>query len=247
MERKTIFKIAAAGTSVALIIGGAGIATAHPSNEKGKKTFSRALSSLVGKGTITQNQADEITKAIDADRTAQEVAHTAAQTARESLVATTLGIDTATIKSRMATGETLAAIAGTKTDALIAALVKLETTEIDARVTAGVLTAAQATTKKATLQARVTAEINKTRGSMGGRPSMGDRMGDRMGDGMGGPGKGGPGRGGKGDHMGGDNRGGRGHGGGFGDRDGGTGPSVNSGLTNNATTGVAVAPASLKA
>ena len=229
MERKTIFKIAAAGTSVALIIGGAGIATAHPSNEKGKKTFSRALSSLVGKGTITQNQADEITKAIDADRTAQEVAHTAAQTARESLVATTLGIDTATIKSRMATGETLAAIAGTKTDALIAALVKLETTEIDARVTAGVLTAAQATTKKATLQARVTAEINKTRGSMGG------------------PGKGGPGRGGKGDHMGGDNRGGRGHGGGFGDRDGGTGPSVNSGLTNNATTGTTGAPASLKA
>ena len=229
MERKTIFKIAAAGTSVALIIGGAGIATAHPSNEKGKKTFSRALSSLVGKGTITQNQADEITKAIDADRTAQEVAHTAAQTARESLVATTLGIDTATIKSRMATGETLAAIAGTKTDALIAALVKLETTEIDARVTAGVLTAAQATTKKATLQARVTAEINKTRGSMGG------------------PGKGGPGRGGKGDHMGGDNRGGRGHGGGFGDRDGGTGPSVNGGLTNNATTGTTGAPASLKA
>ena len=228
MERKTIFKIAAAGTSVALIIGGAGIATAHPSNEKGKKTFSRALSSLVGKGTITQNQADEITKAIDADRTAQEVAHTAAQTARESLVATTLGIDTATIKSRMAAGETLAAIAGTKTDALIAALVKLETTEIDARVTAGVLTAAQATTKKATLQARVTAEINKTRGSMGG------------------PGKGGPGRGGKGDHMGGDNRGGRGHGGGFGDRDGGTGPSVNSGLTNNATTGTTAAPASLK-
>ena len=229
MERKTIFKIAAAGTSVALIIGGAGIATAHPSNEKGKKTFSRALSSLVGKGTITQNQADEITKAIDADRTAQEVAHTAAQTARESLVATTLGIDTATIKSRMAAGETLAAIAGTKTDALIAALVKLETTEIDARVTAGVLTAAQATTKKATLQARVTAEINKTRGSMGG------------------PGKGGPGRGGKGDHMGGDNRGGRGHGGGFGDRDGGTGPSVNGGLTNNATTGTTAAPASLKA
>ena len=228
MERKTIFKIAAAGTSVALIIGGAGIATAHPSNEKGKKTFSRALSSLVGKGTITQNQADEITKAIDADRTAQEVAHTAAQTARESLVATTLGIDTATIKSRMATGETLAAIAGTKTDALIAALVKLETTEIDARVTAGVLTAAQATTEKAALQARVTAEINKTRGSMGG------------------PGKGGPGRGGKGDHMGGDNRGGRGHGGGFGDRDGGTGPSVNSGLTNNATTGTTAAPASLK-
>ncbi len=229
MERKTKLKIAAAGTGVVLIISGAGIASADSSHAKGPNPFSRALSSLVGKGTITQNQADEITKAIDADRTAQEVAHTAAQTARESLVATTLGIDTATVKSRMAAGETLAAIAGTKTDALIAALVKLETTEIDARVTAGVLTAAQATTKKATLQARVTAEINKTRGSMGG------------------PGKGGPGRGGKGDHMGGDNRGGRGHGGGFGDRDGGTGPSVNGGLNNNATTGTTGPPASLKA
>ena len=229
MERKTKLKIAAAGTGVVLIISGAGIASADSSHAKGSNPFSRALSSLVGKGTITQNQADEITKAVDADRTAQDAARTASQTARENLVASTLGIDTATIKSRMEAGETLAAIAGTKTDALITALVKLETTEIDARVTTGVLTAAQATTEKAALQAHVTAEINKTRGLMGG------------------PGKGGPGRGGKGDHMGGDNRGGRGHGGGFGDRDGGTGPSVNGGLTNNATTGTTAAPASLKA
>ena len=194
MERKTKLKIAAAGTGVVLIIGGAGIASADPSNTKGSNPFSRALSSLVGKGTITQNQADEITKALDADRTAQAAARAAAQTARENLVATTLGIDTATIKSRMAAGETLAAIAGTKSDALIAALVKLETTEIDARVTAGTLTAAQATTEKAALQARITAEINNARGLMGGRPSIGGgfgggMMGDNDGDHgmMGGP------------------------------------------------------------
>jgi len=180
MERKTKLKIAATGTGVALILGGAGIASADTTNSKGSNPFSRALSSLVGKGTITQNQADEITKALDADRTAQNTARSAAQTARESLVASTLGIDAATIKTRMAAGETLATIAGTKTDVLIAALVKFESTEIDARVTAGNLTAAQATTEKAALQTRIAAEISNAHGMMGGRPSIGGGNGGGM-------------------------------------------------------------------
>ena len=196
MERKTKLKIAAASTGAALILGGAGIASANTTHSKGSNPFSRALSSLVGKGTITQNQADEITKAIDADRTAQIAARTAEQTARDNLVASTLGIDTATIKTRLAAGETLAAIAGTKKDALITALVKFEYTEIDARVTAGTITAAQATSEKANLQARVTAEINNTGGMTAGRPSIGGGFGGgfgggKMGDGdhgmMGGP------------------------------------------------------------
>ncbi|MEI6251001.1 MAG: hypothetical protein WCP54_07575, partial [Actinomycetes bacterium] len=86
----------------------------------------------------------------------------------------------ATIKNRMAAGETLAAIAGTKTDALIAALVKFESSEIDARVTAGALTAAQATTEKAALQTRITAEISNAHGMMGGRPSIGGGNGGGM-------------------------------------------------------------------
>lgn len=192
MERKTKIKIAAASTGAALILGGAGIASANTTHSKGSDPFSRALSSLVGKGTITQNQADEITKAIDADRTAQIAARTAEQTARDNLVASTLGIDTATIKTRLAAGETLAAIAGTKKDALITALVKFESTEIDARVTAGTITAAQATSEKANLQARVTAEINNVGGMMTGRQSIGGGFGGgKMGDGdhgmMGGP------------------------------------------------------------
>jgi hypothetical protein len=184
MERKTKLKIAAASTGAALILGGAGIASANTTHSKGSNPFSRALSSLVGKGTITQNQADEITKAIDADRTAQIAARTAEQTARDNLVASTLGIDTATIKTRMAAGETLAAIAGTKKDALITALVKFEYTEIDARVTAGTITAAQATSEKANLQARVTAEINNTGGMTAGRPSIGGGFGGGFGGGM---------------------------------------------------------------
>ena len=145
--------------------------------------FQTVLSGLVSKGTITQAQADAILAALIAARPAKDDndgvrpdkatmdAHRAAQ---EALVASTIGLDAATIKSRLAAGETLAAIAGAKKDALIAALVAFETKEIDARVTAGTLTAAQATTIKANLTAHVTAAINAVGGKrMGPKGGMG--------------------------------------------------------------------------
>jgi hypothetical protein len=147
--------------------------------------FKTVLSGLVTKGTITQAQADAVLAALVAakpgrgdgdndgvrpDKATMD-AHRAAQ---EALVASTIGIDAATIKTRLAAGETLAAIAGAKKDALIAALVAFETKEIDARVTAGTLTAAQATAKKADLTAHVTAAINAVGGKgMGPKGGMG--------------------------------------------------------------------------
>jgi hypothetical protein len=110
--------------------------------------------------------------------------------ARLALISSTIGVDAATIKTRLAAGETLAAIAGAKKDALITALVADETKRIDAAVTAGKLTAAQATTLKSTLTARVTTEVNSVR-PMG--PKGGDK-GDR--------GHSGPKNGGKGGAMG---------------------------------------------
>jgi hypothetical protein len=92
------------------------------------------------------------------------------------------------VRTRLAAGESLGAIAGAKKAELIAVLVADETKRIDAAVTAGKLTAAQATTLKAGLTAHVTAEV--------------DQVGGKRGPGMGGPGKSG-----KGD------KGGRGHGG----------------------------------
>ncbi len=86
---------------------------------------------------------------------------------KEAIVLSTLGIDAATLKSRLEAGESLAAIAGSKKDALIAALVADETKQIDAAVTAGKLTAAQATTLKAGLTAHVTEEVNAV-GRIGG-------------------------------------------------------------------------------
>ena len=137
------------------------------------------LATLVAKGTITQAQADAIVAAANAARVAAEAARPAKPTkadhdARLALISTTIGIDSATIKSRIQAGETLAAIAGAKKDALIAALVADETKRIEADVTAGKLTAAQATTLKSGLVAHVTDEVNAVR-PMGPKGPMGDK------------------------------------------------------------------------
>jgi hypothetical protein len=153
------------------------------------------LSALVAKGTITQAQADAIIAAATAAETAKRAAHDADHAARdadrvalEALISKTIGVDSATVRTRLAAGESLGAIAGAKKAELIAVLVADETKRIDAAVTAGKLTAAQATTLKAGLTAHVTAEVDQ----VGGKHA---------------PGLGGPGKGGKGD------KGGRGHGG----------------------------------
>jgi polyhydroxyalkanoate synthesis regulator phasin len=149
------------------------------------------LTALVTKGTITQAQADAITAALTAAEAARPAKPLDADNAaRLTLISSTIGVDAATIKTRLAAGETLAAIAGAKKDALITALVADETKRIDAAVTAGKLTAAQATTLKSTLTAHVTTEVNSVR-PMG--PKGGDK-GDR--------GHSGPKNGGKGGAMG---------------------------------------------
>jgi len=145
------------------------------------------LSALVTKGTITQAQADAIIAAADAARAAAEALKPpklekptkADKDAQLALIATTIGVDTATIKSRLAAGETLAAIAGAKKDALIAALVADGTKRIDAAVTAGTLTAAQATNLKDRLLAHINEEVNEVRpaGPKGG--PKGEREGGK--------------------------------------------------------------------
>ena len=127
------------------------------------------LSGLVTKGTITQVQADAIKAAAlaaaeiaKANRPAKAMSPERA--AKDALISSVIGIDSATIKSRLQAGETLAAIAGSKKDALIAALVAEHSKKIDARLAAGKITAAQATTLKAALLAHVSEEINEVKG-----------------------------------------------------------------------------------
>ena len=153
----------------------AGVANPMAANPgKGPEAnFQTVLSGLVSKGTITQAQADAILAALIAARPAKDdndgvrpdkATMDAHRAAVEAVISTTIGLDAATIKSRLQAGETLAAIAGAKQDALIAALVAHETKEIDARVAAGTLTAAQATTIKADLTNRITTMVNSTPG-----------------------------------------------------------------------------------
>ena len=185
---------AVAITIAALTAGTVGVASAHDGMGKdaAKATI---LADLVKAGTITQAQADAISKkfdefkaTMDANKAANKAARDAHHAAEEALIASTLGIDAATIKTRLAAGESLATIAGAKKAALITALVAFETKEIDARVAAGKLTAAQATAIKAELTARVTAQVESVRGpkGMGHNDGKGPKgMGHKDGKGMG--------------------------------------------------------------
>ena len=171
-----------------------------------EQALATILKDLVSKGTLTQAQADAVTAAAVAAKAAHDANRPqggkggplgADRAAIETLVSTTIGVDTATIKSRLQAGESLAQIAGTKKDALIAALVADETKRIDAAVTAGKLTAAQATEMKTNLVAHVTEEVNAVggkapfgKGPKGGKGGHGGRgghdHGGPMGGGMGG-------------------------------------------------------------
>ena len=170
-------------TTVAISSGTVGVASADSKSKTNRVTVASSamkgprgldlaatLSALVAKGTITQAQADAVLAAANAARAAADAMRPAKpdHAARLALIATTIGVDAAAIQTRLAAGETLAAIAGAKKDALIAALVADETKRIDAAVAAGQMTAAQATAKKTNLTAHVTAEVNSVR-PMGGK------------------------------------------------------------------------------
>ena len=216
--------IAVAITTVALTVGSVGIGQAaskakvvstkitrtssngiaNPMAKSGGHAADLAatLSALVAKGTITQAQADAITAAATAAETAKRNAKDADHAAKdaervafEALISKTIGVDSATIRTRLAAGESLGAIAGAKKAELIAVIVADKTKRIDAEVTAGKLTAAQATTLKAGLAAHVTAEVDSVGGKRG--PGMGDKDGKGKGE-KGGRGHGGPGKGGMG-------------------------------------------------
>ena len=180
-----------------------GIANPMAKTAGPEEAVNSVLSALVTKGTITQAQADAIKAAFAAAAPVRGMdgpgkgmgPNDADRVALEALVSKTIGVDSATIRTRLAAGESLGAIAGAKKAELISVLVAEETKRIDANVTAGKLTAAQATTLKAGLTAHITAEIDQVGGKRGpamGGPDRGSK-GEKGGRGHGGPGMGGMG------------------------------------------------------
>ena len=184
MNKKRLL-VGVSSVVAAIAVVSTGIASAHGGMGKGAG-LSTLLSDLVKKGTITQSQADAITKALSDKAAAMGAERDADRAAKEAVITSTLGIDATTLRTRLQAGESLATIAGAKKDALITAIVAFETKEIDAKVTAGKITAAQATTLKANLTARVTDMVNSVKGpGMGMRGGM---HGDKDNKGMGGMG-----------------------------------------------------------
>ena len=204
VSKKKVIVIAI--TSMALTVGSIGVTNASTKSsvkvsmnmgmklpDAHKEKLAGVLSDLMKKGTLTQAQVDALNAAIAAARTATDAkrqelkaALDAERAAHEALVASTIGLDASVIKTRLAAGESLGAIAGTKRDALIAVLVADHTKRIDAAVTAGKLTAAQATVMKAGLVKFVTAQVDSVPGPKDGHkggPGMGGHKGHKGGKG----------------------------------------------------------------
>ena len=186
MKKKLVALALVAGLALS---GGSAIAASAHGGKGPKGNLDGVLSGLVGKGTLTQSQVDAIKKAIEEEHAAAHAARGAQASEFQNLIATTIGLDTATITSRLSAGESLGAIAGAKRQALIDALIAYHTKKIDQAVTDGKVTAAQATTLKAGLSASVTFFVDRVPGylHMGKGKGLGHDRGMGHGKGMKGP------------------------------------------------------------
>jgi len=157
MNKKLVAAIAA--TAIALNVSATAVASAD--NGKGRAGISSLLSGLVSNGTITQSQADAITKAAQDARAAAKGVMDKNREAINSVITSTLGISLDSLKIRLKAGESLATIAGDKKAALITAISAEINKQIDAAVTAGKLTATQATAQKMKTTERVTNMVER--------------------------------------------------------------------------------------
>ena len=159
MNKKALAAVAA------LVIGLSVSATSMASADqrRGKEPISSFLSGLVSNGTITQSQADAITKAAQDAAAAAKTVMKEKHAAFDAVITSTLGISLDTLTSRLKAGESLATIAGDKKDALISAMIAEINKQIDAALAAGKITTTQASAQKAKTPERVTNMVNKVK------------------------------------------------------------------------------------
>ena len=157
------------------------------------------LDSLVKDGTLTQDQADKVTSAVEAKVKEQRAEHDANRDARRqeflTVAAKAIGISTTDLEAQLKDGTTLADVAKANNvdpNAVVLALVADMNARTDAAVAAGKLTAEQGEQRKANAAERVTDMVNNgpRHGGPGGRHGgPGGRQGgpDMDGPGMGAP------------------------------------------------------------
>ena len=180
--------------------------TATASDEAGHPVLDTwiadALQPLIDDGTITQEQADAITAALEA---AAPVRGGRVGVSLDVLTSA-LGVTAQELRTAFADGQSIADVAaaqGVDVQTVIDALVAAATERIDAAVADGTLTSAQGAARTATLTARVTELVTHAGGPGGGRHDGGERPHGPMGpggpighdDGHMGPGQMGPGNG----------------------------------------------------
>ncbi len=194
--------VAAALTGVALAaVIGVGAASAADGNGPAGR-LADALSGLVSKGTITQQQADEVNKALAeswAKDRAEHEQERAARTAEiDALLTKTLGMDAAEVRTQIEGGKTLLEVAGDNADELAAGMLDLVGTRLDSAVKDGRITDSQAAETLARAQERADAWLAGEDSARAGRGlgllfglGMGaDGHGDGRGPGMHGDGRG---------------------------------------------------------
>lgn len=183
----TAVGVARSGSTPSSQVSGAPSTTVPKSgaNDHGKRhahggRLERVLADLVAKGTITQSQADAITKAMNEARpegrqgphgdgfgffrSAEKV---------NTAVANLLGVTPTQLRDERRAGKSLAQIGkehGVAAQRLVDVIVQTISVSIDEAVAKGDLTAQQASRTKAHLSEFVTKLVNSTRGSGGMRP-----------------------------------------------------------------------------
>lgn len=143
---KRTFTAAVAGVALAGFLG-AGVATAASDTGPGQR-LGEILSGLVGEGTITQQQADEVAEALTearqdawAERQERQVERRAEV---DALLQQTIGMDGEALREQLRDGATLLEIAGDNAQELAAGALELVEAHLDEAVEQGRLTSDQA-------------------------------------------------------------------------------------------------------
>ena len=195
---------AVAGVALAGLIG-AGVAVAADGTGPAGR-LADALSALVGNGTITQEQADKVSKALtdswEQERAERDADRAERQAEIDALLQKTLNMDSDEVRAKIAEGKTLLEIAGDSADELADGVVDLTGQHLDEAVKDGRITQAQAEETLARAKTRADAWAAGEETGMGGGMGRDMGLGLLFGPGMGaeggmgaGPGMGGPGGG----------------------------------------------------
>lgn len=179
-------------------LAGVGIAAAAAGDGPGGR-IGEILSGLVQKGTINQDQADAVEKALtdarEQDRAERQERLQDRMAAVDTLLQDTLGMTRQQVMDQLRAGKTLKQIAGDKSDELASGAVALAEQELAGAVSDGRLTQEQADRIATGLETRVSQWLAGTGDGRDLGPALGMLLGGGLGRGHGHPG--GPG------HMGG--------------------------------------------